>query len=241
MRSLVVGDIHGGLKGLQQGLERAEPQAEDQFVFLGDYVDGWSEAAETVSFLIDFAEKFDCIFIRGNHDWLTHRFLKQGEDNPMWDMHGGTATKLSYRDLASDELQKHLLFYENLKNFHIDDHNRLFIHAGFTNLHGPQHEYFRNLVFWDRTLWETARCLDPDLDLEHPNYPARLKLFHEIYIGHTPVTRLGSTSPLNFANVWNIDTGAAFRGPVTLLDVDSKEYWQSDPVYLFYPDEEGRN
>ena len=52
MRTLVVGDIHGGLRGLKQVLERIEVKAEDKFIFLGDYVDGWSENAETISFLM---------------------------------------------------------------------------------------------------------------------------------------------------------------------------------------------
>jgi serine/threonine protein phosphatase 1 len=41
--------------------------------------------------------------------------------------------------------------------------------------------------------------------------------------------------------VWNIDTGAAFYGPLTILDVDSKEYWQSEPLPQLYPNEKGRN
>ncbi|NNF31770.1 MAG: serine/threonine protein phosphatase, partial [Flavobacteriaceae bacterium] len=67
MRTLVVGDIHGGLKGLKQALERVNPTHEDLFIFVGDYVDGWSENAETVSFLLKFSEEYQCIFLRGNH------------------------------------------------------------------------------------------------------------------------------------------------------------------------------
>ncbi|MBE14917.1 MAG: serine/threonine protein phosphatase, partial [Cytophagaceae bacterium] len=41
--------------------------------------------------------------------------------------------------------------------------------------------------------------------------------------------------------VWNIDTGAAFKGTISAMDVDSKEVWQSDPVWQLYPEEAGRN
>ncbi|MEL6812196.1 MAG: metallophosphoesterase family protein [Bacteroidota bacterium] len=241
MRTLVVGDIHGGLKALEQVLEMVNPRPKDQFIFLGDYVDGWSEAAETVSFLLHFSEMHSCIFIRGNHDYLIHRYLKHRDENPMWLAHGGEASKLSYDALSSEEKSKHHDFFESLTNYHIDSANRLFVHAGFTNLNGPQHEYFGNLVFWDRTLWEVARSLDPNLSLDDPKYPQRLKLFSEIYIGHTPVTRMGQTIPLNFANLWNVDTGAAFTGPLTVMDVDTKQYWQSEPVFELYPTEKGRN
>jgi hypothetical protein len=52
---------------------------------------------------------------------------------------------------------------------------------------------------------------------------------------------MGSTVPVNFANVWNIDTGAAFKGPLSIIDADTKEVWQSEPVYKLYPSEMGRN
>lgn len=41
-------------------------------------------------------------------------------------------------------------------------------------------------------------------------------------------------------NVWNIDTGAGWSGKLTIMDIDTKEYWQSDFVKELYPDEKGR-
>ena len=29
-------------------------------------------------------------------------------------------------------------------------------------------------------------------------------------------------------NVWNLDTGAGWSGKLTIMDVNSKEYWQAD-------------
>jgi serine/threonine protein phosphatase 1 len=72
-------------------------------------------------------------------------------------------------------------------------------------------------------------------------YPNRLKLYTEIYIGHTPTSRIGQTVPVNKACIWNVDTGAAFRGPLTILDINTKEYWQSDVLPTLYPNETGRN
>jgi serine/threonine protein phosphatase 1 len=42
-------------------------------------------------------------------------------------------------------------------------------------------------------------------------------------------------------NVWNIDTGAAFTGKLTIMDIDTRQFWQSDPVKNLYPGETGRN
>ena len=241
MRTLVVGDIHGGLKGLEQVISRVKPNNEDRFIFLGDYVDGWSQAAETVSFLLDFAQAYSCVFIRGNHDELAYNYLAKNDDQPLWLAHGGEATRKSYSMLAEKEIADHLEFFESLINYHIDDQNRLFVHAGFANLHGPKYEYYPNSVYWDRSLWEMVCAMDPNLGPEDNLYPNRLRLFDEIYIGHTPVSRIGSTVPVQFANVWNIDTGAAFKGPLSIMDINSKQLWQSDPVWNLYPEELGRN
>ena len=240
-RILVIGDMHGALKALKQIIEKAKVTSEDTLIFLGDYVDGWSDSATLVSYLIELKTIYNCIFIRGNHDELAYNWLSKNTYNPEWIKHGGQATIDSYSKLSKQDIETHLHFYKNLSNYYIDDHNRLFLHAGFTNLHGPHREYFDKLFYWDRTLWETALSLDPNLKKTDPRYPKRLLLFKEVYIGHTPVTRINETTPINAACVWNIDTGAAFKGPLTILDINSKEFWQSDPVYQLYPDENGRN
>lgn len=240
-RILAIGDIHGALRALKQLLMKANITSKDQLIFLGDYVDGWSESAELVSFLTELQETHNCIFIRGNHDELCYQYLKQKIFNPDWLIHGGQSTIDSYATISNAQLEKHFTFFERLQDYYIDDQNRLFLHAGFTNLHGPDREYFSKLFYWDRTLWETALSLNPSLEKTDPLYPKRLLLFDEIYIGHTPVTRIDKTTPVNAACIWNIDTGAAFKGPLTAIDINTKQYWQTDPVYQLYPGEKGRN
>ncbi len=241
MRKLVIGDIHAGLKALEELLEQLGHGAGDTFVFLGDYVDGWSQAAETVEYLIEFGQRHNSIFLRGNHDDLCMGWLRDGQENPVWLHSGGQATQQSYRGVGENTRKRHIRFLEGLQDYHLDTENRLFLHAGFTNLRGVEHEYFSKNYYWDRTLWETALSLDPRLSPGDTAYPSRLKHYREIYIGHTPVTRIGKELPHKAANVWNIDTGAAFKGPLSAMETGSKEVWQSKPVYLYYPDETGRN
>lgn len=240
-RTLVIGDIHGGFKGLEQALDRVKPKEDDRLIFLGDYVDGWSQTPELLSYLIQLKEEQNCIFIRGNHDDLVLGWFRTSESNTKWLDHGGKSTMLAYENVSSTIKEQHQRFLENLTNYYIDEQNKLYLHAGFANMHGPQAEFYPNTVYWDRTLWEMVKAMDKSLSPEDEFYPDRLKLFKEIYIGHTPTVRMGKTKPVNLANVWNIDTGAAFRGPISILDVDSKEVWQSDPVHELYPDEPGRN
>lgn len=240
-RNLAIGDIHGSLKALVQVLERAAIKPDDELIFLGDYVDGWSDSANVVSYLIELSQQNSCIFLRGNHDDLTYRWLKNGELNDQWLQHGGQSSINAYRKFSEEAKQEHIRFFDQLHNYYVDKENRLFVHAGFTNLKGPEAEYTPIPFYWDRTLWEMALALNPDLDPSDDTYPKRLQLFKEIYIGHTPVTRVGSPIPLNRANVWNIDTGAAFKGKLSMIDVNTHEVFQSDPVWELYPEEEGRN
>ncbi|WP_347051244.1 metallophosphoesterase family protein [Flavobacterium olei] len=244
MRTFVIGDIHGGLLALEQVMQRAGVTTEDTLIFLGDYVDGWSQSVEVIDYLIALKSKQNCIFIRGNHDQLALDWLEERNDDfdeEMWYKHGGKATMEGYSKISEDKKRTHIEFLENLQDYYLDDQNRLFVHAGFTNLNGVKWEYFPKLFYWDRTLWESALSLDPKLKEDDVHYPKRFTVYKEVYIGHTPVTRIGKTVPVNKACVWNVDTGAAFRGPLTILDVDTKEYWQSEPLNELYFNEKGRN
>jgi len=240
-RKLVIGDIHGGLKALQQVLGRASVSAGDTLIFLGDYVDGWSESAQVIEYVMKLAEKQPCIFIKGNHDEWCEDWLRTGNADKTWLFHGGRQTIKSYEVIDAATRQIHLRFFETMKLYETDEYNRLFIHAGFTSMHGPEKEFHTGDFSWDRTLWETALALDKQINKDSLLFPKRLKLFHEIYIGHTPTLYYNETIPMQGHNVWNIDTGAAFTGRLSIVDIDTKMFWQSDIVKELYPGETGRN
>ena len=99
-RTFVIGDIHGALKALIQVLERANVSQEDTLIFLGDYVDGWSQSPEVINFLIQLKETHNCIFMRGNHDDLCYQWLKHHDSNTTWLIHGGQATVDAYANVS---------------------------------------------------------------------------------------------------------------------------------------------
>lgn len=241
MKTFVIGDIHGGLKALHQVLEKAKITPKDTLIFLGDYVDGWSESAQVIEFLIELSKTHKCIFIKGNHDLWCEDWLRTGKGEIVWEMHGGEETKESYLNFSEEEKQHHLAFFKQMTPYYIDTKNQLFIHAGFTSMHGVEKETFKMNYYFDRTLWEMALTMDKRIEKDSELYPNRLKHYREIYIGHTPTTHYSSTIPLNAINIWNLDTGAAFTGPLTIMDIDSKEFWQSEHLKDLYPNEKGRN
>jgi serine/threonine protein phosphatase 1 len=239
--TFAIGDIHGGLRALEQVLAAAPVAEGDRLIFLGDYVDGWSQSAQTIDYLMQLNTNYDCIFLKGNHDAWCEEWLVGYPPDPNWMAHNGGLTIKSYNNYSRAQLQQHVIFFQQMKLYYIDEKNRLFVHAGFTSMHGPEKERDDTSFYWDRSLWEVALATNNCEPQDSKFYPQRLLLFDEIFIGHTPTINYDSDKPIHVSNLWNIDTGAAFYGKLTVMDVDSKQYWQSDTVRDLYPGEKGRN
>ena len=91
------------------------------------------------------------------------------------------------------------------------------------------------VYYWDRDLWQTAMSGHNSQKL-----PKLLKPHEEIFIGHTSTMYWKKDKPMHKCNVWNLDTGGGYAGKLTIMDVDTKEYWQSDNLKKLYKDEKGR-
>ena len=141
-RTLVIGDIHGGYKALIQVLERASVTHNDTLIFLGDYVDGWSESYQLINYLIELSKTNSCVFIRGNHDTWCEDWLKTNTAEDVWLKHGGLSTVDSYLEISKDEKEVHLNFFNQMINYLVDERSRLFIHAGYSSMHGPEKEAY---------------------------------------------------------------------------------------------------
>jgi serine/threonine protein phosphatase 1 len=240
-RTFVIGDMHGALRAVKQVVERIQLQSDDTLIFLGDYVDGWSESAQLIEYLMRLALEVKCIFIKGNHDAWCESWMQGETPDPVWLANGGQETVNSYEHISPEQKLLHLEFFNRMRLYYTDEDQRLFVHAGFTSMSGPVRERFEIMLYWDRTLWEMALAVDKQIKFDQRIYPKRLLLFKEIFIGHTPTTNYDVDIPMNACNVWNVDTGAAFKGKVSALEIHSKEFVQSDPAYLLYPGEVGRN
>lgn len=262
-RTLVCGDIHGGLKALHQVIDRCNVKfTEDRLIFLGDYVDGWTESAEVIDFLINLQKIMGdrVIFIEGNHDIWCKDWLNKGAIHPYWLNNGGEVTKDSYlrnpNFLTSNEHKK---FFRTLHPYYIDGQNRGYVHGGFTSRKGLGHEKYQGVYSWDRDFWNLCMLSHGRVHEGGTDSVRRFEKHKEIFIGHTSTTfwkckphypeyqndRQKSKSgpitvPMNRCNVWNLDTGAGWDGKLTIMDVDTKEFWQSDFVEDLYPNEKGR-
>lgn len=239
-KTYAIGDIHGAFRGLQQLIERVNPKKDDRLIFLGDYVDGWSQSRQVIEYLMELDNTNTCIFLLGNHDAWCQEWLTGWGADPDWLIHGGQATVDSYQGITPEERDKHLAFFDRMLPYY-EEEGRLFIHAGFSSMHGPAKEHHPSNYFWDRTLWELAMAVDKRIPKDSLFYPKRLLRYDEIFIGHTPTTNYAIETPMHRCNVWNVDTGAAFTGRISALNVESKKFKQSDIAQQLYPGETGRN
>lgn len=225
MRHLVVGDIHGGYKALLQVLERAEFSPDDDVLIgIGDYCDGWGESFAVIEFLRNLP---NFIGIRGNHDeWLLD-WLVLFNAPTIWTSQGGQATLNSYQGKIGS-FKDHSDFLSSLP-LYLSVDNKLFVHGGFFH---PIEDNSDFTLMWDREMFSWVFM---------GNRPWNIGDYEEVYIGHTTTSRIDSSlKPLYKHNVWAIDQGAGYEGKLTLMDIHTHDYWQSDPVGTLYPGETGR-
>lgn len=227
-----MGDIHGAYKALKQCLERSEfDYAHDTLIQLGDVADGWSEVYECVDELLQIQ---NLIAIQGNHDEWTLEWMDWGF---MPDYHrgqGGEATEASY--LKHGHNDEHRTFFSRQQKFYVDEKERLFVHGGLNREYSIYAGNDIHNYAWTRALWSQAQSCKGDQKL------TTYDNFREIFIGHTSVHswRNPEAKPLYAGGVWNLDTGAGWSGKLTIMDVDTHEYWQSDFCNLLYENEAGR-
>jgi len=229
LKTFVIGDIHGGYKALAQCLKRSNFDYEkDRLVALGDVCDGWPEVHLCIDELLKI-KNLD--YLIGNHDAWTLEWAKNGFQEEIWVSQGGNNTLASYHYKKMP--QAHREFLESAKPW-LEIGQKLFVHAGITP-ERPIEEQTLDTLIWDRVLvFDAFRRSRID-----PNY--RYADYEEIYVGHTTTQIFYSSLPLKLCNLWAMDTGCGWSGKLTIMDIDTKKYWQSDEAPSLYPHVPGRS
>ena len=223
MKTYVIGDIHGSYKALLQCFERSGfNYSKDRLIVLGDVCDGSPEVKQSIDELLKIKH---CLCIIGNHDQWALKWATAGWKDTMWLSQGGKATIDSYTGQSMP--QRHIDFLK-AASFYFEYNGRMYVHGGF-DPEKPISAQDNEQFVWNRSLIDQAL----KVNAINPNY--QLSEYKEIYVGHTPTTKLDSTKPLKLCNVWDMDTGAGWGGKLSIMDVDSKQYWQSDLTSELYP------
>jgi serine/threonine protein phosphatase 1 len=220
MRTWILGDIHGRYTALRQVMNRSSfDYNNDKLIFLGDVVDRGEQPFECIIELMKVKNK---VLITGNHDLNFYTFIKTGVDD-FEGYNGVDITKRLWQTLGNSDKEKVLEFF-GLQVPYYQESKDLFVHGGII-INTPLSEQDADIFAWDRTLWETA------LKWPHSRLPLK-EPFERIFIGHTPTLHSSLTNlPMFRAGVWNLDTGAAYRGgKLTMMNLETEQYVQSDEI-----------
>lgn len=207
MRRFVIGDIHGKYKKLKRVLQKSNFDFDnDMLISLGDIVDRGKNVKECFDLLFTIK---NLIVVRGNHeDWCLNYYNKNRYyyyDIYQW-LDYGEPTIKSF----GEDYRIYIDFIEKTPKYFMLE-NKLFVHAGVC-LDKPIELMDDYDLMWNRGFVLNLKALGKTNEL-----------YNEIYIGHTI-----QTDVLNIKNVWMVDTGSYKEdGKITMLDIDTKEYFQS--------------
>lgn len=238
-RRFVIGDIHGAYKALLQCFERSGFNPEkDMLISLGDVADGWSQVPECFDELL---KAKNLVYIMGNHDEWLRNWFKYGSLEHIWLSQGGQTTLNAYVRLLDSGDTKRQVTHQNLLEkapfYHVVD-KMLFVHGGYDWRLPIEDQHYEDLM-WDRHMWKVAAYWQ--LQYNRGQELLKIEDYDYVFIGHTNTTAFQTDlTPVQLSNVWNVDQGAGWYGKLTIMDIDTKEYWQSDQVQELYPNEKGR-
>lgn len=217
-RILVMGDIHGELKFMEDLLKQANyDYQKDQLVLIGDYIDRGPKSKEVVSKVKELTAN-GAIALMGNHEKMMIDALTG--DNAItgcidhWYSNGGEKTVKSYKSFTS--MEEDIEFLKKLLYTYVTD-NYIFVHGGIQE-NIPMDKQNKEFLIWAR----------PE-DFE--DYSAKSHGNRLLVCGHTPTQSLMGDSnydkPIQIKDTIFIDTGSFFSGKLSLVELPSKSFWQS--------------
>ncbi len=254
-RLIAVGDIHGQRKLLDDLLEQIQPTDQDQFVFLGDYIDRGPDSKAVIELLIDFQLIYpQTVFLRGNHEqmfldsliscgviegqrlqeisWRWGREMMRDTDVACFKRNGGDKTLADYgveivRDSATehDFWPKYIMLGE-LPQTHLEFLQATRLYYQYDNFTFVHAGYF-SLPAADRDAGET-------IAEQAENDPYILLWERDsdpgqdgetVVVGHSPV----KGKPYVEQGRINLDTGAAYGRELSAMDVLTGRVWQAKP------------
>jgi serine/threonine protein phosphatase 1 len=204
VRRLVVSDIHGEGHRLLQALKAADYEpGNDRLFLLGDYIDRGTDSKGTVDIVRRLVAD-GAIALRGNHDTMPGIVRRDNSYLLWWVRNGGRATIDSYGGkIPPDDV---IDWLESLPLYH-EEPDCILVHAGLVP-NTPLAEQTEDALLWIREEFingYTGKC---------------------VVFGHTPTRNLHQVwEPWAGVDKLGIDTGAAYDGKLTVMDLDNSQTW----------------
>lgn len=220
----IIGDLHANVGELKKLMSLLEIKAGDKIIFLGDLIDKNIETKKTIDLLNEISSKHDCVFIKGDHEFVWERYL----------MHNDIARQdfiLNYGGVAA--LQK---FTDDPKDLVIN--NKIVEIKSFLQPYLDLIQISQDFYLLDEYLIMHAGLLESQLDqekisIDEENYFLREDKMnfdkkylgkYKIIAGHTYFSK----EPFIKPGYINIDLGAGSDGFLGAFDTKNKKVIRSD-------------
>jgi len=227
MRKFVIADIHGCHRALMQCFQRSKfNYTKDLLIVLGDVVDRGPDTSKCIEELMQVQH---LVYVCGNHDICALAWLRDGWVSDEWLSEGGDTTIASYKKCPK-LIVLHRHFFDIAKYYYVDD-NRMFIHGGFS-LDTPIENQNPYDFLQNRTLRKIA--------FKNATSRIRLSKYREVFVGHYSTTSKNIDKPIKLCEVWFMNQGSGYpNGRLTIMNIDTHRYWQSDTMDAIYPIKKG--
>lgn len=129
--ALIIGDIHGCLKQLNDLLEFTSPPTDQVIVTLGDYIDRGENTKGVIDRLLDLSASHKLVHLKGNHDVFMEEARYSQAQLEFWlnPLIGGQETLDSYNGSLDNVPASHWSFLENaILYYELDDY--ICVHGG---------------------------------------------------------------------------------------------------------------
>lgn len=219
-RVFAFGDIHGCYDELERVLQflfnKQSAGAEDQVIFIGDYIDRGPASRQVIERLIRLKEELPkTVFLKGNHEDMLLDFLGLGgSSGEVYLANGGVDFFKSYgivpegplSDIRARLPESHLEFLTSLEHG-VSLGEFLFVHAGID----PQLELSQQKAH--TLMWVRAQFIQK----EH-------NAGKTVVFGHTPFEDVMLHMPYKIG----IDTGLVYGNRLTVVEVVEGGVYQID-------------
>ncbi len=207
MRRFVIGDVHGCSKALRTLVEEIRPAADDQLIFLGDFIDRGPDSRGVIDLVLDLTRRCRVIPLRGNHEVMLLGVLFGGCDATIWLQGGGQATVASYGGSLQRIPGEHLDFYRSLRR-DFETEREIFVHAGY-DPETPIDKLDDSVRYWNHLE-----------GVPRPHFSGK-----RVFVGHTPQA---GGNLLDYGHLVCMDTYCFGGGYLSALELDCGDLLQVD-------------
>ena len=247
MRRLIIGDIHAHYDMLRRVLDEASfDPSSDTLYSVGDLCDRGGRPLETIRFLMGLP---DFRPVLGNHDAWLEAYLSTGTPDPAWyGWDGGDDTVRKLEAMDEEEAVSVSAWFHSFPAVRVEG-DLIVVHGGIPDGYSES-----MLIDISRSIRTSPLLLSPEACRLEPLLWDRSYLFsamndagiicegripehrvgpldtsRKVFIGHTQIRPECVPFVSRRYHLHAIDTGAGSgKGPLTVMDIDTGEYWQAE-------------